>query len=281
MIRLNMNDKGEPCVEQSTNRPSIYLDTWMWCRLSEDLSLKQNFLEAVKLAKPSIMYSIPTLFELAKIRDHAQLNEIITVMDSIDYGFLDTSGGDVIKRENASRLPDGTMISEEHPAADQDLMKLLFQITDPLKEFKVSRFVETIKRLDIAEIEILKEREEKLEGLTKSVLNARQDPAALERAKKRHKNKKIESKCWPYTKDIQRILYDFLVVNQTLKMNSNEWFDVWHTVVPIAYADFVLLDRRWCTFIRQNIPLVYPAIANVFMESELNMFFEDLKNFKA
>lgn len=76
----------------------------------------------------------------------------------------------------------------------------------------------------------------------------------------------------PYTKDIYRLAIDFVVVNETMKMPSKEWIDILHTVVPVAYFDFVMLDKRWYHFIRTVFPLSPPDIANVFSKPEIDKF---------
>jgi hypothetical protein len=45
--------------------------------------------------------------------------------------------------------------------------------------------------------------------------------------------------------DTNFILFlDFAVVNEDMKMTPPEWIDLLHTIVPVAYFDFVLLDKR-------------------------------------
>jgi hypothetical protein len=84
----------------------------------------------------------------------------------------------------------------------------------------------------------------------------------------------------PYTKDIYRLAIDFVVVNEDMQMFSNEWIDLLHTVVPVAYFDFVMLDKRWCHFIRTILPLSPPDIAYVFSQREIEDFLTKIKNFK-
>ena len=55
-------------------------------------------------------------------------------------------------------------------------------------------------------------------------------------------------------------------------MSGNEWVDVFHLVVPVAYLDFVALDKRWIHFVRNHLPLSQPSIANVYGPGELESF---------
>ena len=64
-----------------------------------------------------------------------------------------------------------------------------------------------------------------------------------------------------------------------MKMNYSEWIDLHHTIVPVAYCDFVLIDKRWAQFINAT-GLQYPDIANVYKEEGIESFLVDLKNYK-
>jgi hypothetical protein len=149
---------------------------------------------------------------------------------------------------------------------------------DTLKPFQLSAILPKLK----GDVESGKFRAmgQKFEDLTPIVLNARNDPEALSRAKKRHSKKELFRKQMPYTKDIYRLAIDFVVVNENMKMPSNEWIDFLHTVVPVAYFDFVMLDKRWCHFIRTIFPLSPPDIAHVFSQREIDNFLINIESFE-
>ena len=84
----------------------------------------------------------------------------------------------------------------------------------------------------------------------------------------------------PYTKDIYRLAIDFVVVNENMKMSSKEWIDFLHTVVPVAYFDFLMLDKRWCHFIRTTFPLSPPNIAQVFSQRDIKAFLDKVAHFE-
>lgn len=87
MLRYKNVTDGGVSIEQITSRPSIYLDQWMWCLLSEDSALRKRFIKTAHDANATIMYSNATLMELALIEDSKQIDAIHEVMDSLDYGF--------------------------------------------------------------------------------------------------------------------------------------------------------------------------------------------------
>ncbi len=61
-----------------------------------------------------------------------------------------------------------------------------------------------------------------------------------------------------------------------MKLNSNEWMDVLHLVVPVAYLEYVALDKRWIHFVRNHLPLSPPNIATVYGPREMESFIRDL-----
>ena len=279
VLRYKDVKDGDVTIEQVTSRPSIYLDQWMWCLLSEDSVLRNEFISTADATHATIMYSNATLIELALIKDTKQIDAIHEVMDNLDYGFSDFNPSRVIKREEELELPGGGAFSDFNPCCDLDLIRNYFlNRMDPLKPFQLSAILPKLK----GDVESNKFRQmgQRFEGLTPIALKARKDPEALSRAKKRHSKKELFRKQMPYTKDIYRLAIDFVVVNENMKMSLNEWIDLLHTVVPVAYFDFVMLDKRWCHFIRTIFPLSPPDIANVFSQREISNFLNQIEAFE-
>ncbi len=274
----NTTDDGVT-IEQITSRPSLYLDQWMWCLLSEDSDLKNRFIKTADEANATIMYSYATLMELALIEDTKQIDAIHEVMDNLDYGFSDFNPSRVIKKEEELEIPRGGAFYESNPCCDRKLIKNYFlNRMDSLRPFQLSAILPKVK----GDVESGKFRKmgQRFEDLTPIILKARNDPEALNRAKKRHSKKELLRDQMPYTKDIYRLAIDFVVVNEGMKMPPNEWIDLLHTVVPVAYFDFVMLDKRWCHFIRTIFPLSPPDIADVFSQREISEFLNQIKAFE-
>lgn len=269
MLRYKDLTDGGVTIEQVTSRPSLYLDQWMWGLLSEDSDLRNKFIKTAGEANATLMYSSATLIELALITDRKQIDAIHEVMDNLDYGFSDFNPSRVIEKEERLEIPGGGAFYELNPCCDLELIKNYFlNRMNPLKPFQLSAILPKLR----ADMEYGKFRQmgNRFEDLTSIVLKARNDPDALSRAKKRHSKKELFRKQMPYTKDIYRLAIDFVVVNESMKMPSNEWIDLLHTVVPVAYFDFVMLDKKWCHFIRTILPLSPPDIANVFSQREIS-----------
>lgn len=278
MLRYKDVTDGDVTIEQVTSRPSLYLDQWMWCLLSEDSALRNKFIKIADKANATVMYSTATLIELALIEDGGQIDAIHEVMDNLDYGFSDSNPSRVIEKEEKSEIPGGGAFYDLNPCCDLELIKNYFlNRMDPLKPFQLSAILPNLK----GDVESGKFRNmgQRFEDLTPIVLNARNDPEAFSRAKRRHSKRELFRVQMPYTKDIYRLAIDFVIANQNMKMSSNEWIDLLHTVVPVAYFDLVMLDKRWCHFIRKILPLSPPNIAHVFSQREIDNFFKTIKEF--
>lgn len=279
MLRYKYVKDSDVTIEQVTSRPSVYFDQWMWCLLSDDSALRNKFIKIAGEANATLMYSYATLIELSLIEDGKQIDAIHEVMDNIDYGFLDFNPSRVIEKEERLEILGGGAFYDLNPCCDLELIKNYFlNRMYPLKPFQLSAILPKL----MADVEYDKFRKmgKRFEYLTQIVLKARNDPEALSRAKKRHSKNELFRKQMPYTKDIYRLAIDFVVVNENMKMPSKEWIDLLHTVVPVAYLDFVMLDKKWCHFIRTTFPLSHPSIAQVFSQRDINTFLDKVANFK-
>ena len=64
-----------------------------------------------------------------------------------------------------------------------------------------------------------------------------------------------------------------------MKMPNKEWCDIFHTIVPASYCNFLLIDKRWLNFIKST-GLNSPQIAKVYAQRNLSEFLKDLENWK-
>ena len=97
---------GQIAFEQKAVGPSIYLDQWVWCELSEDNDMRKRFIRNALSWNCCIMYSIASLMELAQLSDQGQLRALAEVMDSLDFGFVEMDPSRVIalEKQHESRL---------------------------------------------------------------------------------------------------------------------------------------------------------------------------------
>jgi len=271
------NDKIRVTVE--TTRPYLYLDTWMWKHLALDTRLRLRFIDTANSVQATIMYSAVTFLELARIDDSSQITAISEVMNNVDYGLTENVYKIVLERESEIQRAGGTITRHHNPYYDATLAVYLAKVVNPLTRNNISCILENLKREGNRDTlnEMIKPWEIEL---THKVGKWRNNPAGLRKAKTFLKSKKVIRSSFPYTQDIVKYVICFIVANESMSMPSKEWADVFHLIIPVAYFDYVLLDGRWCKFIRNDLPIDPPDIATVFNQNDIEDFFLSLASFQ-
>lgn len=272
MITTMTLPEGGIYFGQNSRGPTVYLDQWMWGQLSQDPSLRMRFVAAAASRQGCVMYSLVSLLELSQIADQDQLDVIAALMDQLDYGFVQSDPMETILFEKKHETRPG-VFQGRNPAVDLDFLNYAIRQGYPSVP-KMSALLQDLKkvaRTRYAEIADLSHQR-----LTPMVERAKRDPAVLDRAKAKNSARKLSRTSPPYTQDILRCLNFFLVANETMRMTKNEWMDIFHMVVSVAYMEFVVLDKRWANFVRNHLPLSPPNIARVYSPGEIDLFLKDL-----
>ena len=69
-----------------------------------------------------------------------------------------------------------------------------------------------------------------------------------------------------------------LLQKETFNIDENDALDFLHATVPIAYGDFVLLDKHWADLARK---LKFPSdCVKVYSPNRVEQFLEDLEQFQ-
>lgn len=276
MIRINFLPDGRRQVVQESAGPTIYLDQWMWHHLSKDANLRNEFIKIASTQHSCIMYSIASLMEIAQIEDKNQLFALEQIMDSVDFAFLEADPIKVIHLEENHRSEEAGIFIGRHPAADHELLDYLIrQHRSDLS--KMSPILEDLKKEAPARYATLAEHlKEKLNPI---IEHARSNPKTLTAARANNMHRHKLQAGPPYTSDILNLLISHLVANKTMTLNKNDWMDMLHLVVPVAYLNFATLDKRWIHFVRKCLPLRPPNIAAVYGPTEIESFLESLSTF--
>jgi hypothetical protein len=278
MIKIEHSPDGTSTATQTNNLPTVYLDQWMWSRLSRKSETRAAFLAAAKMANATIMYSWTTFLELGKLSDQGQLEELKVLMDDLDFAFIETNPRKVIEREKKSEVEPGNFVGA-NPAVDRELIDFVSERTALDAIPRVSLILDDVIRESPGRYKTMAQSIG--DHLTATVEQVRRDPRRVERAKHRLRKRQIFRGHPPYTQDLLSTVVNFIVANEKMGMPAKEWLDVQHLVVPVSYLTFVLLDKRWKSFVNNIFPVGAPHIARVFRGSsqELPQFFEALRNF--
>jgi len=273
----NINGKIIVRIDQIACPPTVYLDTWALFDFIGDNDLADRFIKILNNLGGTLMLSMVSIIESMAIDNQEQIQNLYKFIDSLGAAFLDFNFTRVVKKEKIYKKIIGPFL-EISPAIDCGLLDSFIRIHKPEKPLKVSEIF-LAYRQDLENGEVLNEKWE--EDLFPIVIRARNNINALYNTKKRFKERKESANTYkfPCTEFLWESCIDYIAINENMKMPNKEWYDVLHTIVPAAYCDFVLIDKRWRNFVKST-GLNSPQIAKVYAQRNLSEFLEDLENWK-
>lgn len=277
----NIDGKIAVKIDQIAYPPTIYLDTWALFDFIEDDRLANKFIKILNHIGGTLMLSIISIIEAMDLKDQKQILDLSKFIDSTigveKVAFLDFNFTRVIKKEKIYKKIRGPFLKIS-PAIDLGLLDSFIKIHKPENPLKVSEIF-LAYRQDLKNGKVLNEKWE--EDLFPIVKRARNNTNSLSNAKKRFRKRKEKANMckFPCTEFLMETCIDYITINESMKMPDKEWHDIFHTIVPVAYCGFVLIDKRWLNFIKST-GLEYPQIAKVYVKRNLSEFLKDLENWK-
>jgi len=277
----NINGKIKVKIDQIADPPTVYLDTWVLFDFIEDNDLADKFIKILNNLDGTLIFSIVSIIESMAIDDQEQIQKLYKFIDSIGaekIDFLDFNFTRVIDNEKKYKKNNGQFLKTS-PAIDFGLLDSFIKIHKPENPLKVSEIF-LAYRQDLKNGKVLNEKWE--EDLFSIIIRARNNINALSNAKKRFRKRKENANTYkfPCTEYLWESCIDYVVINENMEMPNKEWRDIFHTIVPVAYCGFVLIDRRWQNFIKST-DLEYTQIAKVYTRRNLSEFLKDLENWKS
>lgn len=276
----NINGKIAVKIDQITYSPTVYLDTWALFDFIENDRLANKFIKILNNLGGTLMLSIMSVLESVGLKNQKQFQCLCDLIDSLgidQVALLDFNFMRVITKEKIYKKIRGPFL-EISPAIDCGLLDSFIRIHKPEKPLKVSEIF-LAYRQDLENGKVLEENWE--QSLFPIIVRARNNINALSNAKKRFRKRKEKANTckFPCTEFLWESCIDYIAINENMKMPDKEWRDIFHTIVPVAYCDFVLVDKKWLNFIKST-GLEYPQIAKVYTQRNLGEFLKDLENWK-
>jgi hypothetical protein len=267
-------DDGRELLVEKMGRPIVYLDNWAINDISLNSDFRQRFIDIMKRRQGTLRVSVQNIVELLKQTDIEQIESILSLIDSVDAGLINTNFQEVIAKENAI-IVNGV---DENPSNHLDLIYIYLLAQNWPKHWSVSDFIRSV--LKNSSSNEFKESWNQFAKRMESFLNTvRSGKGQVEKSKNRSKATRKAGKIFDRgTRELFQLAFDFVLQNQSMTMSSNEWHDFFHLVVPVAYCDIVLLDKRWATFVAQT-KFSYPDIAFVFDHRTIDDFYYKLGKF--
>ena len=113
------------------------------------------------------------------------------------------------------------------------------------------------------------------------IQNKRNNETAVQNARTKYKGRHQSLQEYsPFTNALLNQFWWDIVGQRTTSMGKNNWVDLMHTIVPVAYAEFVFIDKRWENFIKKS-KLEYPKIAKVYKRTSVKNFFPAFENYNS
>jgi hypothetical protein len=229
---------GRPIVMQKNTHPAVYLDTWALRLFAEgEPALGQRFRDALLRVRGTLMLSLLSFGEFTSFDDPRHARTVGAFVDSINphIFFSQFDPFQVIPAEYSiiAGQRNGT------PAGDVRLLDLYAaRRTGPPHPSISDWFDYSIDRAQYrAEIDEMAQRF--LNGIAELRNRFAAEPDFVKLALENVKVSTLPR----VTQALLRALIYRLDPKMTLDVNDA--LDIAHCIVPAAYADFVLLDRRW------------------------------------
>lgn len=271
MFTKESRSDGTAVLGESLGRPIVYLDNWAINDIALDDAYRNRFVSTLNDREGTLRISISNVVELMKQTDRKQIETILQMIDSVDAGFLNTNFVDVIKHENALLRGEAA----GNPSQEMTLIWTYLLAQNWPESWAMSDVIRT--GLDCTPGTQMRESWDQFAVSMRSFLDSiRIDREYMSKSKGRAKATRKKGKNYDRpTRELFALGFDFVLQNETMKMNSNEWHDFFHAIVPVSYCDIVLLDKRWATFACQT-GLKYPDAAFVFDKKSIDGFFSTL-----
>ena len=274
----NINGRIAVKINQIAYPPTVYLDTWALFDFIEDDRLANKFIKILNNLGGTLMLSIMSVLESVGLKNQKQFQCLCDLIDSLGIdkvALLDFNFMRVITKEKIYKKIRGPFLKIS-PAIDLGLLDSFIKIHKPENPLKVSEIF-LAYRQDLKNGKVLEENWE--QNLFPIIVRARNNINALSNAKKRFRKRKENANTYkfPCTEFLWESCIDYIAINENMKMPDKEWRDIFHTIVPVAYCDFVLIDKRWRNFVKST-DLNSPQIAKVYAQRNFREFLKDLEN---
>ena len=279
MIELTVNPDGKLEFYQHTPSPIVYLDNWALKDIALDSSLAHRLIEAIKRRSGTLALSWLNFVELSGLGDSRQFQVVASLLESVTphIAFLNLIPQAVINQEN-ELLKGASTIG---PHLDRDLLRVFAYFRrQSLNPLSVSEFLLGLRDPACG---IIRESSRKfMENLYPLLVQIRKKIATSLKYEARAKAAPKGPEIPRLTRYIYQDAARHLARNRII-MTSNHWRDFFHMVVPLAYCNYVLLDRTWATIAKEILGRIKKSgfqaeTSAVFSPKELPKFWISLED---
>jgi len=233
-IKLITNE-GPPVVQQSFDSPTVYFDHWAIRCFSDDSQLQDRIVNAIKNKQGTFVLSITNWAELSGPSDHRDAEAAESFLERLMPNIYLTSNTDKPMEDRFRTTYEG---DRGRPSPDIENLKHLGEQsimagTNLTLNGVVTQAYAT--RDDVSPV-FAKANHEIQEALR----TQKADPVFVEKARR-----SVPDMNRPKTQVVMGELMRAWILDPIATITVNDVVDWQHSIVPISYCDYVLLDGKW------------------------------------
>lgn len=264
-------------VRQSFVSPTVYLDHWAIRLLSDNLSLQNRFVSALKSKSGTLLLSTFSLMEFSGASDPKHCLDAEIFFDRIlpNIYFTDFAFDKVNERENA----ENDNVKRFWPPADLPTLKFIAEYAS--NDFK-NMTTRGIVELSHENRDALLKLKTKISCGVRGILDSyRNDDLYVSKARKALPSNQRTR--------IFVILGELLrgfTLDSNSNLTDNDVIDLVHAILPLNCCDYILLDGAWNERVKKmekrlKNTAVYMPVAKCFSgrDNGMELFLSDLEKF--
>ncbi len=237
MIEITIGANGELIAGQQLESPAVYLDHWALRGVSEDATLGARLTKILEVRGGTLVVSWANIAEFSSLGERvARQAEHFLDAQLPRLFFQDFNPFHVIKRENAL-ISGGSPLP---PHANLDMLRLVVGLRPSgVQPITCIGMLTEVSGRRLESTECMKATfVERLSSLRSEYLE--------DKGFKTLVNRSLRGQAARHgTPIVLREVVAGLMRDKGAAITPNDAMDFFHTIVPVAYCDFVLLDGRW------------------------------------
>ena len=268
-IEIVRNADGRVLLRQRLVRPAVFLDHWAVRLFSEDMSLQDRFVGALRQSRGTWLFTCANLMEFAAMTD---LDQAVAVEELLRRAMPSVYVADLYS-DPGFALSKKVVPSDDPPDEHWMLKDLAARAHIAGGTLNTTRFVQeaVLQRAFLLPLFV---------ELKEAVANAVR--ASVANQQKRN----LASKFRPVAEmDVSEALLAELLrephINQAFRRDDHDAMDLVHTVPAATVCDYLLLDRGWTARLnsvagRMQRAGVRGKVGRAFAQPHLQEFFDHL-----
>jgi hypothetical protein len=236
MLTISIDNDGRLIATQRDSSPTVYLDHWALRELSTTPNLAERFVAALKPRKGALALSCTNLIEFCNVTDDRQARRAEELLEaSLPHVFFLEMDPFLVQKREDQLLRGG---SPRPPHEDRELFTTLLR----LKPESVSVFTAR-SLLDGVRSGMGREANDLADTFVQQVAKLRSELEADSLFQATLRRPPIIQTIQRGTRLVLKELLRALILDRSTNLSRNHAMDFLHAVVPVAYCDFVMLDK--------------------------------------